>query len=537
MTSWFKGLRLKLLAMIAVPAVLMAVVASYSVKTVTELRDELEFSKRVQIPLATYSGQMQSSLNAMRTYFQSAVNRVDDPKGRSEVIGRARKAIEDFKTAEKEYEALPSAPWASELYSEVPERFAKASGVVEEALKLLEKNNRESDQLAMKLNNDGARPESRFIEEKLKQIDTKRIETTRADADETHAEVTLALQILAGAAGLALVFMFGFGFYVASRLVNVLGATVAKINSSVGQVNAASGQLTSAGQTLSSGSSEAASSLEETVASLEELSSMVNQNAQNSKQASGLSGTAFEAAQAGETSVNQLLGAMNEITESSKLIEEITGVIDDLAFQTNLLALNAAVEAARAGEQGKGFAVVAEAVRSLAQKSGEAAKSINGHIKQSVERVQRGSSIAKESGEYLRSIVQNVKKVTDLNGEIASASAEQSMGLSQISKAMNQLDQATQANAASAEETAAAGESLAAEASALEMTVGELVIEVEGRANQPTAAVPTKTKVQSSASVVSFSAKKSARPKAKAAADLIPFDEPQKSKIGNTSGF
>lgn len=146
---------------------------------------------------------------------------------------------------------------------------------------------------------------------------------------------------------------------------------------------------------------------------------------------------------------------MSEISQSSKKIEEIISVIDDIAFQTNLLALNAAVEAARAGEQGKGFAVVAEAVRALAQRSASSAKDISSLIKDSVSQVDRGSKIADSSGEVLSNIVSSIKKVSDLNNEIAAASSEQTTGIQQISKAMNQLDQASQSNAASAEEIAA----------------------------------------------------------------------------------
>uniref|UniRef100_UPI00322161D4 methyl-accepting chemotaxis protein n=1 Tax=Bdellovibrio sp. TaxID=28201 RepID=UPI00322161D4 len=173
------------------------------------------------------------------------------------------------------------------------------------------------------------------------------------------------------------------------------------------------------------------------------------------KQAASLSASSREVAEKGQAEITRLISSMEQISKSSIKIEEIINVIDDIAFQTNLLALNAAVEAARAGEQGKGFAVVAEAVRALAQRSAVAAKDISHLIQESVDQVEQGSQIASESGVVLNNIVISVKKVSDLNNEIATASSEQTAGIQQISKAMNQLDQASQSNAASAEEIAA----------------------------------------------------------------------------------
>ena len=238
---------------------------------------------------------------------------------------------------------------------------------------------------------------------------------------------------------------------------------------------------------------------------------------------------------------------MTDISKSSKKIEEIINVIDDIAFQTNLLALNAAVEAARAGEQGKGFAVVAEAVRNLAQRSSAAAKDITVLIKESVEKIGHGSKIADQSGTVLKNIVGSVKKVSDLNNEIASASAEQSNGISQISKAMNELDNATQQNAASSEETAASSEEMSAQAIELQVLVEELSQVIDGSSNVETQmASPSKRQDShsnrsstSKLKVISGGAKTSNKASRSLAETQIPFDDDmgQPGKVGNTDGF
>ena len=211
---------------------------------------------------------------------------------------------------------------------------------------------------------------------------------------------------------------------------------------------------------LSARTEEQAASLEETATSMEQLTATVKQNADHAHQASKLAVSASEVAVKGGAVVAEVVGTMASINDSSTRIAEIIGVIDGIAFQTNILALNAAVEAARAGEQGRGFAVVAAEGRSLAQRSAAAAKEIKLLIDDSVEKVSAGTLLADKAGKTMHDVVASVKRVTDIIGEIADASAEQTVGIEQVNKAIAAMDQATQHNAALVESSTAAAASM-----------------------------------------------------------------------------
>jgi methyl-accepting chemotaxis protein len=250
-------------------------------------------------------------------------------------------------------------------------------------------------------------------------------------------------------------------------MVSTLTQIVGDIRESSGSISTASSQIAAGNQDLSSRTEEQASSLEETASAMEELTSTVKQNAENAKQANQLAAGASEVASKGGMVVGEVVQTMNAITDSSKKISDIIGVIDGIAFQTNILALNAAVEAARAGEQGRGFAVVASEVRSLAQRSAAAAKEIKTLIQDSVDKVEQGSKQVDSAGRTMEEIVSSVKRVADIMAEITAASMEQSSGIEQVNDAITQMDQVTQQNAALVEEAAAAADSMKDEAQRL----------------------------------------------------------------------
>ncbi|MBM2829810.1 MAG: hypothetical protein HW411_600 [Gammaproteobacteria bacterium] len=239
------------------------------------------------------------------------------------------------------------------------------------------------------------------------------------------------------------------------------------IRSGANEVTVSSEQVARGNTDLSQRTQEQASSLEEVASSMEEMTSTVNQNAENAVQANQLAIKAREQADAGGAVVNRAVTAMDGISDASKKIADIIGVIDEIAFQTNLLALNAAVEAARAGEQGRGFAVVASEVRNLAGRCKTAAKEIKGLIQDSVERVRDGTKLVDESGQALEEIVRAVKKLSDIVAEIAAASQEQSEGIAQVNRALLQMDETTQQNASLVEQAAAASEAMGAQAEEL----------------------------------------------------------------------
>ncbi|QJD98944.1 HAMP domain-containing protein [Massilia forsythiae] len=266
-----------------------------------------------------------------------------------------------------------------------------------------------------------------------------------------------------------------------------LAATVTTVRSGTDAIALASREVAAGNQDLSTRTEQQAGSLEETASSMEELTSTVRQNADNARQANVLADTASGVATRGGQVIHEVVDTMQQIHAASGKIVDIIGVIDGIAFQTNILALNAAVEAARAGEQGRGFAVVAGEVRNLAQRSATAAREIKALIGDSSAKVEAGSRLVQDAGNTMQEIVDSVRRVTDILGEITSASQEQTAGIEQINESVTQMDTVTQQNAALVEEAAAAADAMQAQAVRLAQAVA--VFKLDG-APSSAAALP-----------------------------------------------
>lgn len=275
----------------------------------------------------------------------------------------------------------------------------------------------------------------------------------------------------------------GASILFARNISRTLGKTIEGLGAGADQVAAASGQISTASQTLASGSSEQAASIEETSSSLEEMSVMIRTNADNSNQAKGKMVEAKEVVEKVERHMEQMLGAINEITETSRETGKIVKTIDEIAFQTNLLALNAAVEAARAGEAGAGFAVVADEVRNLAMRAAEASRNTTALIDGTIAAVGSGNDIARQAMEAFKENIQNAGQVGSLINEIAEASNEQARGIEQMNEAVSQINTVIQNTAATAEESASAAEQMTAQAETMRGYVAALV-ELMGGGNQ-----------------------------------------------------
>ncbi|KAA8997351.1 HAMP domain-containing protein [Affinibrenneria salicis] len=278
-----------------------------------------------------------------------------------------------------------------------------------------------------------------------------------------------------------------------AKMNNNLHGMIDEIRIGVSHISSASGEISAGNTDLSSRTEQQAAAVEQTAASMEQLTATVKQNAENAHHANELAIEASDTARQGGKQIDNVVSTMTHIEQSSRKIADITSVINGIAFQTNILALNAAVEAARAGEQGRGFAVVAGEVRSLAQRSAQAAKEIEELIKQSVAQVSDGATLVADAGKTMQHIVNSVTHVHDIMQEISSASDEQSRGIAQVSQAIVEIDSTTQQNAALVEQSSAASDSLQEQAMLLTRAVSVFRLSRSSGDTPPISAVPAAT--------------------------------------------
>ncbi len=444
---------------------------------------------------------------------------MESPADRRANVERIAKAREAYNGAAKELEGTLRSAESKALFSKIQTSLLKNR---EANTRVIEASLAGRDKEAIRLMFDEARPADQALQAHIQEAVTyfdKAIDKRFKQAQDSHRQAVVFMLTIAGAALLAGV---GLAWFITmsvlrpvramdavirtvaegdltqrveldsrdelGELGRILNATneglremVLRIQESAMAISTASGEISMGNTDLSRRTEEQAASLEETASSMEQITSNVNQTADNARSANQESSKARQVAQDGGAAVTQVIAAMEAINQSSARINEIIGVVDEIAFQTNLLALNAAVEAARAGEQGRGFAVVAAEVRNLAKRSADAAKEIKGLIHESVAKSEDGNRVAAHAGETIAAVVANVQRVTSLVGEIANATQEQSTGLNEINKAVVQMDEVTQQNAALVEESAAAAESMDAQAHALNEIVSRFKTGVEVR--------------------------------------------------------
>jgi hemerythrin-like metal-binding protein len=339
------------------------------------------------------------------------------------------------------------------------------------------------------------------------ELATKNSQALEVQASREIRNRSLLLALVLGG---GILFVTVYSFSMSRSLTTALQLTATQLREGAEQTSSAASHVSSASQSLAEGSSQQAASLEETSSSLEEMASMTQRNSENAGRANELAQAARVAVDHGVADMRAMEAAMDAIKQSSDDVAKILKTIDEIAFQTNLLALNAAVEAARAGESGMGFAVVADEVRTLARKSAQAAKETAAKIEGAITRSALGAQISARVAQGLREILDKVRQVAELAGEVATASKEQSQGIRQVNLAVSEMDKVTQANAASAEESASAAEELNAQADSVKDAVQDLLRLVGGstvstenpRASRaaPTPATPRRSELRTAIS-------------------------------------
>lgn len=527
-SSWFRGIKGRLLGAAVIPVVGFAILFGVALSGLNKEDVIIKTAHESLVPNIDAIGAMRNSRN--RFNFQSvyAILTFENTAERATHVKAAQTGIADYEAAYEKYLTAPFLPGEEKMHSEAKAAIGETIRLMKEMMTLLESGDATKAKQARELF-DGKYSETSEVANKFTHAVNKLYKDTAADqakeAKSTRSEVITFVVLVASTISLI---TFCLLIWLAQRISTSVGSVSSRLTGAAVEVAASVEQLSQAGNSLSSSATEAAASLEQTVASLEEITSMVQKNTDSSKQVAELSTESRSVAEKGQAAVGEMIGAMEEINasnsniighieESNQQLSEIvrvvteigekTKVINDIVFQTKLLSFNASVEAARAGEHGKGFAVVAEEIGNLASMSGRAAKEISEMLvesetkvtsivdgtrakvtvlaDESKEKVRFGTTVAGQCSEILGEINGNITKLSEMANSISVASSEQYIGIQEISKAMNQLDQAGQLNAASATEVATATEGI----SRLAVTAQNLTLELDtvitGSASEP----------------------------------------------------
>ena len=462
------------IAVVLVFAVLTAYLI-FNIMTLGRLQDE--GSARAKDALHIVENE--TNLQEMYGMIADAIINRDLQKFRAELTADRKKILQDIDEIRKIADTAEERQWAEKI----AEGYGGYIALIEnELLPLLEKNAPLEEVAKL----DGKIDAVRDGIEKYLGDYRKSISSESDAADKRFDDVRAgAVRVSVVLAGLGILLALGLAFFITRSITGPLNRVIAGLTDGADQVSAAAGQVSSSNQALAEGTSEQASSLEETSSSLEEMSSMTKQNAEHADQARRMMTEAHQIVEKVDRHMNDMAGAVLEISKSSEETGKIIKTIDEIAFQTNLLALNAAVEAARAGEAGAGFAVVADEVRNLAIRASEAAKNTNVLIENTITAVRKGNQLTEATRQAFAENATISRKIGQLVDEIATASEEQSRGIAQVNIAVTQMDTVTQSTAANAEESAAAAEELNAQAEQMKGYVEELVRVVDGGQARP----------------------------------------------------
>lgn len=470
-----KSLKFKMLAQTFVFSVVLCVAVVASVITLNYMDHQVHTLSEERLPISLGISQMKAEINGVFRFAWLAYIRSNDLKLRSDSLAMTEKSLVLFEEAFKKVESQNLAEKNRVLFNdEIKAHTLDLKNEINKGIVLLQKNDAASDSEAKavigKAGLNFGIPMTKILTQMLENAESYNKQTISNIYERT---ITIRQSLIVGSALLMLLF-FVYGYWMTNKLSSELQKISQSILSASQKMNSGSYELSSASTELSSSAVETASSLEETVASAEEITSTVKINTEHSMKALQVSKDSSGLSQVGYQETLNLKQSYEQLAISSKKIEAMTSLIEDISFQTNLLALNAAVEAARAGEQGKGFAVVADAVRSLAQRSSEAAKEISVVIHDNVAKTSEGFQSAIKTVEILKKIETSVSEVATFNEQIAFANKEQLLGLQQISIALNQIDQASQSNAAASEQVSATSNELSLGSSQLDQLVENL---------------------------------------------------------------
>jgi methyl-accepting chemotaxis protein len=495
------GIKGKLLLLIGCAVGAFAVLAAYSTKSVLGLKSQVELLGLYRIPISQEIGNIRASSNAVPRFMWLSLAYGPGTVERNKSIEKVEVFLDLWKKALTNISRYEMTDAAKVKLTEIQDLVTKLIPVIDAGTSAVKKHSKEGDLIARDLLMTRMPPLAVRLTQlilELSSVVESRNHAIVAEAQSKVTQVITILTILAVTMGFTLCL---FGVIFSTRLAKQLIGITNSVADASHQVSAASGQLSNAAEQLSSASQEQAAATEETSAALTEISGMVESNVQGAEKTNEYAREVHAVSEVTKKSMQDLKAAMGEIYNSNsrieqlvKVIEEIgekTEVIDDIVFKTQLLSFNASVEAERAGEQGRGFAVVAQEVGNLAQMSGKAATEIAGIVKRSIKeatevarenkgRVERGETLATETGEKMTGVLESLANILDATNKIVAASKEQSQGISQISTSVDGLNQSTQEIASTSEESASASEQLSAQAQSLLSLVENLRIVVTG---------------------------------------------------------